>query len=249
MTGAAPLRVLILGATSGIAEKTARLYAAEGAALVLAGRRLEILEEIAADLRLRGAAKVEVAALDLGEVDPTPTLAGMIGEAGLDHIILAYGTLGDQAAAQAQVAIAHDIARVNYQSAQSWMLAAAEYFRARGRGSLVVLGSVAGDRGRRSNFIYGASKAAMATLVEGLDHFFAGTAVRVVVVKPGPTYTAMTAGMKRGGPLWSTPEQVARVVRRAADRGGPTQYAPARWRLIMLIIRMIPRPIFAKLNL
>lgn len=243
------MRVLILGAASGIAEATARLYAAEGADLVLCGRRAEILEQIAGDLQLRGARKVEVLALDLAQADPEATLAGILGSGDLDHVLLAYATLGDQASAAAQIATAAGIVEINYLSAQGWMLSVAAYLRGRGRGSLVVLGSVAGDRGRRSNFIYGASKAAVAVLAEGLDHGFAGTKVRVVVVKPGPTRTAMTAGMARGGLLWSEPEKIARIVRRAADRGGPVQYAPGYWRFVMTLIRLIPRPLFAKLDL
>lgn len=244
-----PLRVLILGAGSGIAQAVARIYAAEGASLLLAGRNEGRLGQIAADLSLRGAGRAETAVLDFLHADVDSSLrrfAETLG--GLDHIIICYGTLGNQSRAEAELAEAEEIARVNYTSVASWTLAGARLLKEQGRGSLVVLGSVAGDRGRRSNFVYGAAKAGIATLVQGLSHSLAGTAVRVVVVKPGPTDTAMTAGMKKGGPLWSTPEQVARIVRRAADKGGPIQYAPGRWRLIMGIIRMIPFRVFNKMN-
>jgi len=221
------LRVLILGATSGIAEATGRIYAREGARLVLAARQPQRLEDIAADLRTRGAAQVELAVVGFAaEADYRARLVELAESlGGLDHILLAYGVLGDQEAAQS------------------------DYLEHQGNGSLVVLGSVAGDRGRRANFIYGAAKAAIATLVEGISHRFAGKGPHVVVVKPGPTDTPMTAGMKKGGLLWSSPQRVAAIVRRAADGGAPVVYGPWFWRYIMLVIRFLPASIFNKLNI
>jgi short-subunit dehydrogenase len=238
-----------LGAGSGIAQATARLYAGEGAIIGLAGRKVERLAAIAADLSVRGAAQVETFDVDFVTAAVPPTLASMVDKlGGLDHVILAYGVLGQQTLAERDLAMAQAIIDVNFRSAATWSLAVAELLERQGSGTLVVLGSVAGDRGRRSNYIYGAAKAGLATLVEGIDHRFRGTGPRAVIVKPGPTDTAMTAGMAKGGPLWATPEAVAAVVRKAADKGGPVVYAPARWRLIMTIIRAIPAPIFNKLN-
>jgi decaprenylphospho-beta-D-erythro-pentofuranosid-2-ulose 2-reductase len=249
MTTNRPLRVLILGAGSGIAQATARLYAAEGAILGLSGRNIGRLVGIADDLRVRGATQVETFDVDFMTVAVPSTLAAMADKlGGLDHVILAYGVLGEQALAERDLTMAQAIIDVNFRSAAAWSLAAADMLERQGRGSLVVLGSVAGDRGRRSNYIYGAAKAGLATLVVGISHRFRGTGPRAVIVKPGPTDTAMTAGMTKGGPLWATPEAVAVVVRKAADSGGPVVYAPARWRLIMAIIRMIPTPIFNKMN-
>jgi decaprenylphospho-beta-D-erythro-pentofuranosid-2-ulose 2-reductase len=249
MTTKGPLRVLILGAGSGIAQATARLYAAEGAIIGLAGRNAGRLAGIADDLRARGATRVNVFDVDFNLAAVPPTLAAMADNlGGLDHVILAYGVLGEQALAERDLAVAQSIINVNFCSAAAWTLAVAEVLEGQGRGSLVVLGSVAGDRGRRANYIYGAAKAGLSTLVEGISHRFRGTGPRAVIVKPGPTDTAMTAGMTKGGPLWASPEVVAAVVRKAADGGGPVVYAPARWRLIMAIIRMIPAPIFNKMN-
>lgn len=247
----APLRVIILGAASGIAEATARLYASEGARLLLIGRQAERLAAIAADLKVRGAEAAEIAVLDFAAAsDPAAAFAELAARlGGADHIILAYGLLGDQAKAERDFAEAAAIIDVNFRSASGWTLAAADYLAAAGGGSLVVLGSVAGDRGRRANFVYGAAKAGIATLVEGLAHRFAGKGPHVVVVKPGPTDTAMTAGMPKGGLLWSSPEQVAAIVRKAAEGGPPVVYAPWFWRYIMLIIRALPAPIFNKLNI
>lgn len=249
MTTQNPLRVLILGAGSGIAQATARLYAAEGAVIGLAGRNLIRLAVIADDLKTRGAGKVETFDVDFTAADAVATLAVMAQKlGGLDHVILAYGVLGDQALAERDLSTAVSIIDVNFRSAACWSLAAANLLEKQLSGSLVVLGSVAGDRGRRSNYVYGASKAGLAILVQGISHRFRGAGPRAVLVKPGPTDTEMTAGMTKGGPLWATPETVAAVVRKAADSGGPIVYAPARWRLIMAIIRAIPATIFNKMN-
>lgn len=243
------MRVIILGATSAIAEATARLYAAEGAELLLVARQPERLAAIAADLRLRGAARVETATRDLAGIDDA--FAGFVATlGGVDHILLAYGVLGDQKAVEHDPQAAQTSLMVNFTSAAAWALAAAGVLERQGRGSLVVLGSVAGDRGRRANFVYGAAKAGLATLVEGIAHRFAASGPRAVIVKPGPVVTPMTEGFaNRKGAMWSTPEAVAAIVRRAADRGGPVVYAPWFWRWIMLVIRLLPARVFNRLEI
>ncbi|MRG55129.1 SDR family NAD(P)-dependent oxidoreductase [Phyllobacterium sp. SYP-B3895] len=245
------MRVIVLGATSAIAEATARLYALEGADLLLVGRQEGKLEAIAADLKVRGATRVETAVHDLAVSDDVRTrLAELVATlGGVDHVIVAYGILGDQNEAERSTEVAEDILRINFNSAAAWCLAVADLFETQARGSLVVLGSVAGDRGRRANYVYGAAKAGLAALVEGISHRFASNGPRAAIVKPGPTITPMTDGMKRKGALWATPEQVAKVVRRAADDKGPVFYAPARWRLIMLIIRNLPTAIFNRMSI
>jgi decaprenylphospho-beta-D-erythro-pentofuranosid-2-ulose 2-reductase len=165
-------------------------------------------------------------------------------------VLLAYGVLGDQQMSESDTAAAQTSVTINFTSTLAWVLAAAEMLEQQGTGSLVVLGSVAGDRGRRANYVYGAAKAGLATLVEGIAHRFAGKGPRVVVVKPGPVITPMTAAFaSRKGLMWATPETVAVVVRRAADHGGPVVYAPWFWRWIMLIIRSLPTPIFNRLDI
>jgi len=244
-----PIKVLILGAASGIAEATARLYAQEGAIIGIAGRNIERLNQIASDLRIRGAERVEIFEADFLAADPVSTLTrakSVLG--GLDHVLLAYGVLGDQSEAEQSLEAACNIIDVDFRSAAAWSLATATLLEQQGNGSLVVLGSVAGDRGRRSNYIYGAAKGGLGILVQGISHRFANKGPRAVIVKPGPTDTAMTKAMTKGGPLWASPETVAKIVRRAAERGGPVVYAPARWRLIMLVIRSIPSVIFNKMN-
>jgi decaprenylphospho-beta-D-erythro-pentofuranosid-2-ulose 2-reductase len=247
----APLRVVILGAASAIAEAAARLYAAEGAALALVGRRRDRLEQIAADLRLRGAAMVEIAEQDLADAAGAEARFARIVNSlgGADHVLVAYGILGGQSRAESDLPHAQEIIAVNFTSAAGWALAAAAFLEAQGKGSLVVLGSAAGDRGRRSNYVYGAAKAGIAVLVEGIAHRFAGRGPRAVLVKPGLTDTPMTAAFTKRGLLWSKPEQVAKVVRTAADRGGPVVYAPWFWRWIMLAVKMAPQALFNRINI
>jgi len=245
------LRVIVLGATSAIAEATARLYAAEGADLLLVGRHVGKLSSIASDLKIRGASRAETAVHDLASVQGVDaTLGDFIHQlGGVDHILIAYGILGDQADAERDQSVADDILQINFNSAAAWCLAAAAELERQGRGSLVVIGSVAGDRGRRANFVYGAAKAGLAALVEGIAHRFANKGPRAVIIKPGPTITPMTESFDRKGLLWATAPQVAAVVRAAADRGGPVVYAPWFWRYIMLIIRNLPSAIFNRMDI
>jgi short-subunit dehydrogenase len=245
-----PLRVLIFGANSGIAEATARLYATEGAALLLVGRHPGRLATLAETLTQLGASRCETALLDLVAADPAaelPLLATRLG--GVDHLHIAYAIMPEQSVAAADLAVAAKMMTTNYTSTALWSLAAANLLEAQGHGALVVLGSVAGDRGRRKNFIYASTKAGIETLVEGIAHRFAGNPkLRAVVVKPGPTATAMTVNGPPGRRL-SSADKVARVVRRAADRGGPVQYAPRRWRLIMRLVRELPWWLFRRIDL
>jgi len=246
------VRVIILGAASAIAEATARLYAKEGADLLLVGRQREKLEAIAADLKLRGAARAEVVVRDLASEERIhEDFASYIATlGGLDHVILAYGILGDQPRAERDAALASESLRINFTSPAAWSLAAAEVFERQKRGALVVIGSVAGDRGRRANYIYGAGKAGLAALIEGIGHRFALGGARSVIVKPGPVITPMTAGFpKREGFMWSTPEQVGAIVHHAAYHGDGVVYAPWFWRFIMLIIRFLPLAIYKRVNI
>jgi short-subunit dehydrogenase len=243
-------RVVILGATSAIAESAARLWAREGGQLVLVGRDAERLGAIADDLRIRGAAAVQVVVLDLagadarGELDRMATLIGSI-----DVVLLAYGVLGDQAAAEQDAALARNVFETDFLSACAWCLAAASYLAARRAGVLIVIGSVAGDRGRMSNYIYGAAKGGLGILVQGIAHRLAPTGARAVLIKPGFVDTPMTAGIARKGLLWSRPGVVAAAIKKAAERGGPIVYAPWWWRFVMLMIRKAPSRIFHKTKL
>ena len=245
-------RVVILGALSAIAIATARIYAAEGASLLLVARNEERLKGLADDLRARGAAKVEIATLDLEAgaskaKQHLDTWSKALG--GIDHVHVIYGYLGAQDKASSDPAELARILSSNFSSAILWCEAAAGIIRAQRRGSVVAVSSVAGDRGRQSNYAYGASKGGLALYMQGLAHSLAPLGGRAVAVKPGFVDTPMTDGMNKSGALWAKPEAIGRAIRRAADRGGPIQYAPGLWRMIMLVIRTVPAFIFHKTKL
>lgn len=245
MTG----HVIVLGATSAMAEATARLYAAEGASLTLVGRRRDRLEAIAADLKARGALAVEVAERDLSSAAQAgEKLVEWANGRSVDAVLLFYGVLGDQARAESDLDYAAEVLNVDFTSAALWSLAAANFLEVQDRGALVVVGSVAGDRGRQSNYVYGAAKGGLGVMVQGIAHRLAlkNSGARAVLLKPGFVDSPMTDHMAKGGPLWAKPETVAQAVRKAAGQGGPVQYAPAFWRPLMLVIRAIPSAIFHK---
>jgi decaprenylphospho-beta-D-erythro-pentofuranosid-2-ulose 2-reductase len=246
-----PRRVVILGALSAIAEAAARDWARRGGArLMLAGRDAGRLEAVAADLRLRGA-EVETFAADLATADAAASLAEMSRRlGGIDVVLVAYGVLGDQTAAEADPREAKAMLRTNFTSAAAWCLAAANVLEAQRSGSLIVLGSVAGDRGRASNYIYGAAKAGLGVLTQGLAHRLAGTGARAVVIKPGFVDTPMTAHIGRKGPLWASADTIGRRIAASAERdAAPVLYAPFFWRWIMLAIRITPSPLFHRTRL
>jgi decaprenylphospho-beta-D-erythro-pentofuranosid-2-ulose 2-reductase len=239
--------VVVLGATSAIAEATARLYAAEHAPLVLVGRNEARLAAVAADLTARGASSVEFHTADLAATPSSASnLAAWVANRPVAVILLAYGILGDQARAEADVGYAAEVLATDFSSAAAWCLAAANLLEAQGVGALVVVGSVAGDRGRQSNYVYGAAKAGLGVLVQGIAHRLAlgGSGARGVLVKPGFVDTPMTDHLPKGGLLWASPASVAKVIRGAAKGGPPVRYAPGWWRWAMLVIRLVPSPIF-----
>ena len=243
---------MIIGATSAIAEAVARLFAAERMRLLLVGRNSSRLQAIASDLAVRGAANAEIEIQDLtAETAVHSTFDRLAAklDGRIDYVLICHGYLGDQGLAARDQAEAERIIAANFSSAALWALAAADHLRRQGHGSLVVLGSVAGDRGRRANFVYGAAKAGIATLCEGIAHEFAATGPKAVVAKVGPTDTPMTDGFDKRGLLWSKPEKVASIIRRAADGRSPVVYAPGFWRWIMMVIRAIPAPIFNKMSI
>jgi decaprenylphospho-beta-D-erythro-pentofuranosid-2-ulose 2-reductase len=243
-------RVVILGATSAIAEAAARLWARDGAYLVLVGRNAERLRAIADDLRIRGAAAAHAVVLDLASADAQGELDRMANLIGfIDVVLLAYGVLGDQVTVEQDPVAARKILTTDFLSAADWCLATANYLAARRAGVLIVIGSVAGDRGRMSNYIYGAAKGGLGILTQGIAHRLAPTGARAVLIKPGFVDTPMTAHMGSKGILWSRPEVIAAVIKKAAQGGGPILYAPGWWRFIMLIIRLVPWKIAHKTKL
>jgi decaprenylphospho-beta-D-erythro-pentofuranosid-2-ulose 2-reductase len=242
-------RVLLVGATSAIAVHLARGLAAQGASLYLTGRDLARLDAIVADLRVRGAAQIVTETLDLRDTDALTGVAARAAAAlgGLDTAIVAAGTLPDQTAIDADPALLLDAMQINATGAMLVLGAAAARFEQQGHGRLVAIGSVAGDRGRAVNAVYGAAKGALEIYSSGLRQRLRRRGVGVLLVKPGFVDTPMTASFKKGA-LWATPETVAADILRAMDRGRSVVYTPWFWRWIMLIIRHIPEAVFVRLS-
>jgi decaprenylphospho-beta-D-erythro-pentofuranosid-2-ulose 2-reductase len=250
-------RIIVLGALSAIAEASCRRLAEQGADFVLLARDATRLEAVAADLRARGASKVVARALDLATAaDQAQAVLRDSAQAlgGVDAVLVFYGLLGQQAQAETDLAAARAIIDVNFTSAALWSLAAAETLEAAPAGRrpvLLLISSVAGDRGRQSNYVYGAAKGGLSILAQGLAHRFAKTAngPRAVLMKLGFVDTPMTDGLPKGGPLWASPDKVANDIVKAMDRGGPIVYSPWFWRWILLAIRLTPAAVFHKTKL
>jgi short-subunit dehydrogenase len=246
-----PKKYLVLGATSGIAEATCRIWAAQGANIFLVGRSAEKLNAIAGDLRVRGAAFVDYAVADLDSLEHHgDLLAHAITQlGGLDVAYLAFGILGDQPQAEQDAAHAEQILHTNFTAPVSMLTWLANFCSKQGHGVLAVLSSVAGDRGRKSNYVYGASKAGLTAFVDGLRNRLDREGIAVLTIKPGPVRTAMTAGMPKQEKM-ADPNKVAADIAKAiaANKGG-IFYVPGIWWPIMTVIKAIPDSVFKKLNL
>lgn len=243
-------RILILGATSAIAEQTARLYADRGAQLMLAARDAGKLQRLADDLNIRGAEQVSWQALDLNDSTGHETLLKDTEKqlGGLDMVLVAYGTLGEQAAGEQDFNIALDELQTNCLSVLSLLTLVANDFEAKQSGTIAVISSVAGDRGRQSNYIYGTAKGALTIFLQGLRNRLHKAGVQVLTIKPGFVDTPMTREFKKGL-LWVQPQAIAAGIVKAVDRRKDVVYLPFFWRYIMLIIKLIPEFIFKRLSL
>jgi len=244
-------RIAIFGATSAIAQAVARAYAARGARFFLVARDAGKLDAVHADLLARGAAQSRTRAADLSRTAPHRELVDAAADAlaGIDVALIPHGTLSDQARCQQSFEEAQRALDVNFTSAASLVHELVNRFEKRGQGMVVVLGSVAGDRGRQSNYVYGAAKGALALYLQGVRHRVHGTNVRVLTVKPGFVDTPMTAAFPKGA-LWASPERVARDIVRAIDAGASREiYVPGFWRAIMALVRAVPERIFVRTRL
>lgn len=246
-----PQRIVIVGATSSIAEHCARLWVAGRAvALTLVGRDAGRLERIAADLRVRGpGSTIAVRTVDFADARAIRALADALAHEGVpDQVLIAHGSLPDQQACQRDLGLAAEALEVNAVSPVLFAEAFAGHMEGKG-GTITIIGSVAGDRGRRSNYVYGAAKGLVTRYAQGLQHRLAGSgsALRVVLVKPGPTATPMTAHLPQRG--LAPVEQVARAIVQGSQAGKPVVYAPGKWALIMMVIRHLPAFVFNKMNI
>jgi len=243
-------RILVAGATSAIAEATCRRFAAQGDGLFLLARNGAKLEAVAADLRLRGAAHVGTLALDMLQYDRHAEAIERAVDAlgGLDVALVAYGSLPVQRACEASAERTRREIEVNFTSVASFLTLLAGRFEASGAGTLAAISSVAGDRGRASNYTYGAAKAGLDAFLSGLRNRLHAHGVHVLTIKPGFVDTPMTAQLRKNA-LWATPDDIARGIVRAIERRRAVVYLPPFWRPIMLVVRAIPEALFVRLKL
>jgi decaprenylphospho-beta-D-erythro-pentofuranosid-2-ulose 2-reductase len=243
-------KILVLGATSGIAEATCRIWASQGASLFLVARNADKLAAVAQDLRARGAGYVDTAVADLDDTERHPTLLAhaVNSLAGLDVAYLAHGILGDQQQAEQDFNTAAHIIHTNFMAPVSLLTWLSNFCVQRRNGVIAVLSSVAGDRGRKSNYVYGSAKAGLSAFLAGLRNRIDREGVTILTIKPGPTRTAMTAGMK-GSEKFADVNAVAGSIVKAIDNRQDTLYVPFQWQPIMFVIRNIPERVFKKLNL
>jgi short-subunit dehydrogenase len=243
-------KILIVGATSAIAEATARVYATRGSRIHLVARNEVRLKDIADDLLIRGAASATRATLDINDVASHEMVIeeAVIQLGGLDIILVAHGTLPDQSACEASVEITLTEFATNATSTIALLTTLANRLAATGEGTIAVISSVAGDRGRASNYVYGAAKAAVSTFLSGMRQRFSKTSISVITIKPGFVDTPMTAQFPKG-PLWARADDVAKGIAQAIDRRKGVVYLPSFWWLIMMVIKSIPEFIFARLKL
>ncbi|HEX2738282.1 MAG TPA: decaprenylphospho-beta-D-erythro-pentofuranosid-2-ulose 2-reductase [Acidimicrobiia bacterium] len=243
--------VLVLGGGSDIARATLlELVGHRARTVILAGRRPTDLESIAAELRGAGATTVETVAFDARATDTHDAFVRdvftRVGD--IDLVLVAFGVLGDQAVAETDRNAAVDIAATNYLGAVSVTVPLVNQLRAQGHGTIVLLSSVAGERARKSNFVYGSSKAGIDAYYQGLGDSLVGTGVQVMIVRPGFVHTKMTKGLP-AAPLSTTPEAVAHDIVRGLERGSEIVWSPPALRHVMSGLRHVPRAVFRKLPL
>lgn len=243
-------KILIIGATSAIAHACARVWAARGASLYLLARDGRRAHANVDDLRLRGAAGTHAGVLDVADhaahADALDHAIASLG--GVDIVLIAHGTLPDQNRCDADTDYAMREFAVNATSTIALANRIATYLESQGRGTLAIISSVAGDRGRASNALYGSAKAAVSAFASGLRQRLSAKGVNVLTVKPGFVDTPMTAAFRKGA-LWATPDRVAQGIVRAIDQRRSVVYLPGFWRAIMFAIRGVPEAAFRKLKL
>lgn len=241
--------VVVVGANSAIGRALALRFAANGP-VILAGRDAKEIETVAADIRIRTRSAVATVAYDALTTDAAAFFARCqeLAHGEMDGIVVCHGLMDENDRAKQDPHALARLVSVNFISPAAILTAASAYFEQRRQGFLVGVGSVAGDRGRQSNYPYGAAKAGFAVWLDGLRHRLYPAGVTVVTVKPGFVDTAMTWGLP-GLFLVASPERVARDVERAVRRRRAVVYTPWFWWAILTIIRAVPRPIFLKTKL
>lgn len=241
--------ILIIGATSAIAEAAARLWAAQGSALCLVARDPTRLAAISDDLKVRGAAEVGSFILDVTDENRHEEMlrhaTSSLGK--IDVILIAHGTLPDQAECFASIDRTRQEFAINGTSTIGLMTQTAGLLRSQGSGTLAVISSVAGDRGRASNAIYGAAKSAVTSYASALRQHLNQHGAKVLTIKPGFVDTPMTTAFPKGA-LWAKPDRVAGSIVKAIENGREVIYTPWFWRPIMTVIRLLPEFVFKRMR-
>jgi decaprenylphospho-beta-D-erythro-pentofuranosid-2-ulose 2-reductase len=242
--------ILVLGGGSDIALATCRRLAPRAQNIVLAARKPETLEGAAGELRRAGAQAVDAVAFDATDYGSHEAFVTRVFDqyGDFDIVLIAFGVLGDQAEAERNGRAAREIVDSNYTGAVSVGVPVAQRLRDQGHGTIVVLSSVAGERARRSNFVYGSSKAGVDAFFQGLGDALVGSGVHVMIVRPGFVHTKMTAGMK-AAPLATTPDKVADAIVDGVRRGREIVWVPGVLRWVMSALRHQPRAVFRRLPL
>lgn len=245
-------RVVIVGASSLIAEHCARLWAKNiQPDFVLLGRNPNKLESISQDLRVRSPeSQIEIACLDFSNPQAINEVVATIFQTGpVDIALIAHGTLPNQHECQDNLMLDQDALLINGVSPALFAEAFANHMEILDHGSLAIIGSVAGDRGRKSNYVYGSAKGLVTRYAQGLQHRLANTSVCISLIKPGPTDTPMTAHLKSKGTKLTSVTEVAQCIVDGIDKKKSVIYAPKKWALIMMVIRHLPRFIFNRMDI
>lgn len=240
----------MVGATSAIAQETSRRFAAYGAHLFLTGRDAEKLSSVAQDLRLRGAGQVDTAVLDVVDLERHEAVleAAFAALGDVDVALIAHGVLPDQSLCEQDASAALEALSINFTATVALLTPLANRLEAQRRGCLAVISSVAGDRGRQSNYVYGSSKGGLDVFLQGLRNRLYRSGVSVVTIKPGFVDTPMTASKPKNS-LYASPGRVARGIHRAIEARRNVVYLPWFWRPIMCIVNSLPEALFKRLRL
>ena len=245
-------KIVIVGATSAMAEHCARLWVQQSPKkLILAGRDQVKTELVAQDLQVRSPqSEIIVQVIDFHDPSRIRSwVEQIVADGVLDIVLIAHGSLPDQTVCQQDLRLCKDALTVNGVSPVLFAEAFAGAMQVADKGTLAIIGSVAGDRGRKSNYVYGSAKGLVTRYVQGLQHRLARTNVKVVLIKPGPTDTPMTADLKGQGAKLANVVDIARMIVDGIAQGKPVVYAPGKWALIMMVIRHLPRFVFNRIDI
>lgn len=245
-------RIVIIGATSAIAEHCARLWLAQQPVdLTLVGRDTQRIERVATDLMVRSP-QSEIRVVQAEFLNPeaiNATVLDIVKSGRVDIVLIAHGSLPEQTECQNDLQSCRDALEINGVSPVLYAEAFAKVMEKANHGTIVLIGSVAGDRGRKSNYVYGAAKGLVTRYAQGLQHRFAGSGAKVVLIKPGPTDTPMTAHLKGKGAKLAPVEEVAKKIVEGIEAGKAVIYTPGKWGLIMMVVRHLPTAIFNKMHI